>query len=105
MYGDGETPGKAPTNDASVNHSIAMMVVMEVMASPIFMLASPAVRNAFLDKKTFHQRNLGVMPDRMSHFMATGQVAPMTPEQAQMAGMGMPQAPGQTPLPEMSPMY
>lgn len=105
LYGDGESPGKAPINDETVNHSVSLMVVMEVMASPLFMLASPGVRNAFLMKKQFHMSNLGAMPDRMSNFLENGQVAPMTPEQSQLMGMGMPPQPGQTPPTELSPMF
>jgi hypothetical protein len=69
------------------------------------MLASPGVRNAFLMKKQFHMSNLGAMPDRMSNFLENGQVAPMTPEQSQLMGMGMPPQPGQTPPTELSPMF
>jgi hypothetical protein len=100
MFGDGQTPGETITHPETDNHVIHMMVVMEFMGSHLFRLASPPVKQAFLEHKAYHLQKMGTFPEELLDIDQFGQPQPPGPEAANMAMSMMAGGPGQTPPPE-----
>lgn len=103
LFGDGQTPGQITANQEADNHVLHFFVLQEFMSSYLFRLASPEVRNAFVNHRGWHLENMGQVPDPASLINpgAMGGTQGPTDLQAQMMGMSAPPQPGQTPLPEM----
>lgn len=95
MFGDGQTPGQTITNPDAENHVIHHSVLLEFMATALFRLASPAVREVFLTHRHYHESNMGVFSDAIMGGDQFGNVGPPNPMAAQLGGMGPPM-PGQT---------
>lgn len=90
LFGDGKTAGQPVLQDPQVeNHTICLMAVMQVIQSPIYRLASPAVRKSLRDYKSYHEGSKGVPLD-FSTLAESGQAMPPGQAMQQIAGMGFP---------------
>ncbi len=100
MFGDGQTPKETIANPDADNHVLHLAVLTDFMATPLWRLAGPGVRNAFLEHKEYHLQGMGAFPQDMESIDQFGNVGPPGTDAVQIAGMGVPPMPGQTPFPE-----
>jgi hypothetical protein len=84
LFGDGATPGQITPSDRDM-HDVHLEDLDVFMAKPEFHLASPQVRNAFVEHREFHTTGLGNLPEGMENIEEAAELALMQGDMTQMA--------------------
>ena len=64
LFGDGKMPGQVIVSGRDM-HTMHLMVLNSFMSGPEFYLASPAVRDKFVEHFDKHEAGLGILPEDM----------------------------------------
>jgi len=102
MFGDGTKPSSGMTIEGADNHPIHNSVHRGMIASALFRMAGPEVRDKFLEHTDMHEAGLGAFPVGLESADEFGNVGPPPGVSMQALGGMVPPRPGQTPPMEMS---